>query len=185
MSYYENYHQAFQLFPSQHLCSAHRSNMVLRSMFVVARTAFALLLTVLTVLFSSFLSSCGWKQQPNNQTSTTTATATGATASSSASVTALNKRVVVNESTLILQLSRHVPERVVGSMSMEELIRSLYATQMRLDKRDTLVISDVQIVPLQTSNASNLYVALAVSQRLPSAGRSAAGFNAQKGYSTA
>jgi len=186
MSYYAQYHQRFHV--SQSLCrqwlrpvhwTTFWTKLLLYASCRAAKAYSGLLLVVLTAMFSGMLSSCRWKQQSNGQDSTTTSTATISAEASSASVPALNKRVVVNESTLILRLSRQFPERIVGSMSMEELIRSLYATQMRLDERDTLVISDVQIVPLHSSNASTLYVALAVSQRLPSGGRADAS-NTQK-----
>jgi hypothetical protein len=79
--------------------------------------------------------------------------------STEAGHTLLSKTIQVNESTLLIRLQRTYPEHVVGSASVEDVIRSLYTTKSRSGQYDTLTITDFYVAAVK--GRTNVYVAVA------------------------
>ncbi len=71
----------------------------------------------------------------------------------------LNKAVRVNEAIVLMRLSKALPEKIVGNSSVEDVVRSLYATKFRPDVYDTLTITEFTVVSVKSK--SNTYLAVA------------------------
>jgi hypothetical protein len=143
------------------------TSVVVSAPFVSSRM---FLLAFCVLLALPALYSCGrtgGEQQQSNATQSgaaqTSSMASGNSASTNSSspttsTTALSKTIQVNESTLLIRLSHAYPEHVAGALSVEDVIRSLYTTQIRSGSYDTLTVLDLHIVALKSR--PNTFVAV-------------------------
>jgi hypothetical protein len=75
----------------------------------------------------------------------------------------VKKDIRVNEATLLIRLPREYPAAVVGSSSVEDVLRTLYSTRFGANVYDTLTITDVHFVEMKsaaTAGRAKVYAAV-------------------------